>query len=173
MIGDQNFAELQKKILEMIAPIEPIDVLQRYENRPSKRKKSPLSNDQLRALTLASHFNLLRHRGFWSARADFEFGDRRNRKCGMRAITIRKLWERGYLNGVPDGTLMGRSKAYDQDVYLVASEAGKALLEQLRAETGIYFDLNTFEVVRPKRRSASGNQPAKRGVQEQPPDFVW
>jgi len=160
MIGDQNFAELQKKILEMIAPIEPIDVLQRYENRPSKRKKSPLSNDQLRALTLASHFKLLRHRSFWSARADFEFGDRRNRKCGMRAITIRKLWEKGYLNGVPDGTLMGESKAYDQGVYLVASGAGKALLEQLRAETEIYFDLDTFEVVRPKRKSTSGNQRA-------------
>ena len=150
MIGEfQKLVELQNKILEMVAPIETTDEIRAYKNRPSKRKKSPLSNDQLRALTLASHFRLLRFPGCWVARTEFKFGDRRIRKCGMKAITIRKLWENGYINGIPDGTLMGQTKAYDPGVYLVASEAGKALLERLRAETGIYFDLNTFEVVRP------------------------
>jgi hypothetical protein len=161
MIGEfQQLVELQNQILETVAPIKTTDVIQAYKNRPSKRKKSPLCNDQLRALTLASHFRLLRHRGCWVARTEFKFGDRRIRKCAMRAITFRKLWENGYLNGIPDGTLMGQTQAYDPGVYLVASEAGKVLLEQLRAETGIYFDLNTFEVVRPERRSTNGNQPA-------------
>jgi hypothetical protein len=161
MIGEfQKLVELQKNISAMVAAMEPIDVTLPETKLSRKRKKLPLSDDQLRALTLASHFRLLRHRSGWSARTDFKFGDTRNRKSRLKAITIRKLWEKGYLSGIPDGILMGQTQACRQDVYLVASEAGKALLEQIRAETGIYFDLDTFEVVRPKRRSTKGNQPA-------------
>ena len=78
----------------------------------------------------------------------------------MKAITVRKLWKKVYLNGVPDGTLMGQTEASSEVPYLEASEAGKALLEQIRTETGMYFDLDTFEVVRPKRR---GIHPAHEG----------
>jgi hypothetical protein len=144
--------EVQKKLLELVASIEVVDVPSSTEGQLSKRKRLSLSNNQLQALTLASHFRLLRYRSGWWANTDFKFGDRRNRKSGVKAITVRKLWQKGYLNGMPDGILMGQTKASNQPAHLQASEAGKALLEQIRAETGVYFDLDTFEVVRPKRR---------------------
>jgi hypothetical protein len=144
--------EVQEKLMELAASIEVIDVQSSTERQLSKRKRLPLSNNQLQALTLASHFRLLRCRSGWSANTGFKFLDRRNRKSGVKAITVRKLWERGYLNGMPDGILMGQTKASNQPAYLEASEAGKALLEQIRVETGLYFDLDSFEVVRPKRR---------------------
>jgi hypothetical protein len=143
--------EVEKRLSELAGLIEVIDVPSSTERQLSKRKKSPLSINQLRALTVASHFRLLRSRSGWWANTDFKFGDRRNRKRHVKAITVRKLWERGYLSGMPDGILMGQTKAYNQPAYLEASEAGKALLEQIRTETGLYFDLDTFEVVRPKR----------------------
>src|SRR5436309_2115452 len=144
--------EVEKRLSELAGPIEVIDVPSSTERQLVKRKKLPLSIDQLRALTVASHFRPLRFRSGWWANTDFKFGDRRNRKSHVKAITVRKLWEKGYLNGVPDRTLMGQNKASNQPAYLEASEAGKSLLEQVRADTGICFDLDTFEVVRPKRR---------------------
>jgi hypothetical protein len=144
----QKLVELQEKLSQTLEPAEQTP----SKKRSSRRKKSTLSDDQLRALTLAANFGLLRGRSFWMARTEFYLGDRRNKKSRIRAITIRKLWEKGYLTGVPDLILIQQTKGYDQGAYLVASEAGKALLQQLRANAGIYFDLKKFEVVRLKRR---------------------
>jgi hypothetical protein len=161
----QKTEELQKKIMEMFPSVEPDDVDQ---EQPTKRKKPPLTDDQICALTLASHFRLQRshsrvfhsggirfrslYRSCWYALVQVvEFFDKR--PAGIRSITIRKLWEKNYLDGIPDGVLVGSDDRNTQGVYLVASEAGKAILEKIKAETGIYYDIDTFQLVRPKRRS--------------------
>jgi len=38
----------------------------------------------------------------------------------------------------------------------VASEAGKAILEKIKAETGIYYDIDTFQLVRSKASFEEG-----------------
>src|ERR1700730_15608675 len=53
----QKLEQLQKKIMEMFPSVEPDDVDQ---EQPTKRKKPLLSDDQICALMLASHFRLRR-----------------------------------------------------------------------------------------------------------------
>ena len=83
-----------------------------------------------------------------------DFFDRR--PAGIRTITIRKLWEKNYLDGIPHGVLGGSDDRNTQGVYLVASEAGKAILEKIKAETGIYYDIDTFQLVRSKASFEEG-----------------
>jgi hypothetical protein len=180
----QKLEELQKKVMEMFPSVESDDVDQ---EQPAKRKKPLLSDDQICALTLASHFRLRRfhsrfryrfahrrrgirceHRSSWRSHwyaqipiVDFLFDKRPN---AIRTITISKLWEKNYLNGVPDGVLVGSDDRNTEGVYLVASEAGKAILEKIKAETGIYYDIDTLQLVRPKRRSRKAS--ARRAEHE-------
>src|ERR1700730_14445119 len=178
----QKLEQLQKKIMEMFPSVEPDDVDQ---EQPTKRKKPLLSDDQIWPLSLASHFRLRRShsrfryrfahrrrgirceyrsgwRSCWYAQIPFDFFDRR--PSAIRTITIRKLWEKNYLDGIPDGVLVGSDDRNTEGVYLVASEAGKAILEKIKAQTGIYYDIDTYELVRPKRRSRQAS--ARRAEHE-------
>jgi hypothetical protein len=147
-------------------------------NRPNARNHHLLMN-QICALTLASHFRLrrlhsrvvssggIRFRSLWRSCwyahiPPVEFFA--SQPKAIRSITIRKLWEKNYLDGIPDGVLVGSDDRNTQGVYLVASEAGKAVLEQIRAETGIYYDIDTFQLVHPKRRSRKAS--ARRAEHE-------
>jgi hypothetical protein len=65
----------------------------------SAHKSSSFTQEQVRALTLASHYNLIRHRAGWVARTDFKWG---RREKIIRPGTVKALWRRGCLKATPN-----------------------------------------------------------------------
>jgi hypothetical protein len=119
------------------------------KTRAARNQITSLSEDEIFALHVASHYKLKRSSMGWWAENHPRW-DVSEPVGILHPVTIKALWRKGLLDGTPDFTILGANRNGVHRVPLLwTNERGKEILKEIERDTGIFYDTKTDRLVPP------------------------
>ena len=118
-----------------------------YDKKPTS-EISRLSQPQLYALYLGRHYKLRRSSIGWWVEDHLRWGVTEPVRI-ISPATIKSLWRMGVLDGTPDAKILDQTGLVTSQPELWTNDRGKDLLDQIRRDTGIFYDYESDQLIMP------------------------